>query len=103
MKRQLIALSLGFGAMILATQHAFAQSRCAAHDAVVARLAERYGETRRSVGIAQNSALVEVFASAETGTWTITVTTPNGPTCLVAAGGSFEAVEEELPATGNPA
>jgi hypothetical protein len=104
MKTSLFALSLGFGAMILATQHAFAQSQnCAPHDVVVARLAEKYGETRQSIGIAQNNSVMEVFASLETRTWTITVTTPNGPTCMVAAGEAFERLEEALPAAGNPA
>ena len=50
-----------------------------------------------------NNAVVEVFASDETGTWTITVTTPNGMTCLVASGQSFEALAEALPAKGNDA
>jgi hypothetical protein len=104
MKHQILTLSFGLGALLLATQHAFAQNaNCAPHDAVVARLAERYGETRQSIGIAQNNSVVEVFASAETGTWTITVTMPNGPTCLVAAGAAFENVVEALPPVGAPA
>lgn len=61
---------------------------CAPHDAVVARLAERYGETRQSIGLTDTGAVLEVFA-AETGTWTIIVTGPDGLSCLVAAGRSF--------------
>lgn len=81
-----------------------AQSRnCAPRDAVVERLATGYGETRQSVGLGSNNAIVEVFASSETGSWTITVTSPDGLTCLVASGQSFEAVAEALPATGNDA
>ena len=72
-------------------------------DAVVDRLAEGYGETRQSMGLGANNAVIEVFASAETGTWTITVTTPNGLTCLVASGQSFETLAEALPAKGNDA
>lgn len=70
---------------------------CAPRDAVVERLAEDYGESRKSVGLGANNAVVEVFASEETGTWTITVTTPNGLTCLVASGQSFETLTEALP------
>jgi hypothetical protein len=40
---------------------------------------------------------VEVFASAETGTWTITVTNATGTTCLVASGQAFERLAETLP------
>ena len=76
---------------------------CAAREAVVDRLAEGYGETRQSVGLGRNNSVVEVFASDETGSWTITVTMPGGLTCLVASGQSFESVAEALPAKGNDA
>ena len=103
MKKQLLALSLGMGAMILATQHAFAQqnNNCADRDRVVERLASAYGESRQSIGLAPNNAVVEVFASLETGTWTITVTNTSGVTCLVASGQAFEPTEGDLtPAKG---
>ncbi|MFV2034375.1 MAG: hypothetical protein ACC631_04575, partial [Halocynthiibacter sp.] len=61
MKQQLAALSLGIGALLFATQFAFAQSarNCGERQAVVDRLAERYGESRQSIGIgANNSVLV---------------------------------------------
>ena len=99
MKQQLFALSLGFGGLILATHHAFAQTnpQCAERDTVVAELASRYGETRHGIGIAANNAVMEVFASTETGSWTITVTLANGMTCLMASGQDYEALAEDLP------
>lgn len=102
MKRQFLALSLGVGAMLLATQHAFAQqnNNCAARERVVERLASTYGESRQSIGLAPNNSVVEVFASLETGTWTITVTNPSGLTCLVASGQAFEATNDLTPAKG---
>lgn len=103
MTKRLTVLSFGIGAMILAADHAFAQANCHSHDLVVSRLAERYGESRQSIGLSADNAVVEVFASLETGTWTITVTRPGGPTCLVASGHAFQALDEELPVTGNPA
>ena len=51
----------------------------------------------------RNNAMVEVFASEETGSWTILVTMPTGVTCLVASGEAFEEVAEVLPAQGNDA
>jgi hypothetical protein len=75
---------------------------CAPRDLVVARLADRYAETRQSVGLGSNNALVEVFASVATGSWTITVTAPNGVTCLLASGQAFEALTEALPPAGDP-
>ena len=75
-----MTLSFGIGAMILATGHAFGQSaeqgarNCGQREMVLQRLASRYGESRQSIGLGSNNQVVEVFASLETGTWTITVT-----------------------------
>ncbi|MCX7561036.1 hypothetical protein OS190_15815 [Sulfitobacter sp. F26204] len=76
---------------------------CAAHDTVVARLAEGYGETRQMMGLGANNAIVEVFASEQTGSWTITVTVAGGLTCLVASGQAFEVLAEAKPAKGKDA
>jgi hypothetical protein len=76
---------------------------CAPHAMVVERLADGYGESRQSIGLAANNAVVEIFASTESGTWTIVVTMPGGPTCLVASGQAFEHVAESLPNLDPPA
>jgi hypothetical protein len=91
-----LAIGLGPGAAL----PVFAQStNCGAHDVVVARLATGYGESRQSIALGANNTVVETFASAETGSWTITVTTPDGPTCLVASGQSYQYLAEALPNT----
>ncbi|MCF2869589.1 hypothetical protein L0664_00800 [Octadecabacter sp. G9-8] len=83
---------------ILLASSAHAQSgNCAPHSAVVERLAAGYGETRQSIGMGADNTVVEVFASLETGTWTITVTQAGGPTCLVASGQAFQVLAEALP------
>jgi hypothetical protein len=99
------ALTAAAALYIASTSDVAAQNarNCAPRESVVDRLAEGYGETRQSMGLGANNAVIEVFASAETGTWTITVTTPNGLTCLVASGQSFETLAEALPAKGNDA
>ena len=76
---------------------------CGPRELVVTRLAEGYGETRQSMGLGANNAVIEVFASDESGTWTILVTSPNGMTCLVASGQAFETLAEALPAKGSDA
>jgi hypothetical protein len=100
MTRMLLSLSLAFGGMIVATRHAAANPQCAPRDQVIETLAQTYGETRRSLGIAANNAVMELYAADDTGTWTLTVTLPDGTTCLVASGQGYEAVTEELPAKG---
>lgn len=76
-----------------------ADARCADHATVVERLATGYGETRQSIGLGSNNEVVEVFASLETGTWTIAVTPAGGLTCLVASGEAFQQLTEALPNT----
>lgn len=89
---------------ILFAGSASAQSRnCATHAVVVERLASGYGETRQSIGMGADNSVVEVFASLETGTWTITMTRAGGPTCLVASGQAFQVLAEALPNTDSGA
>lgn len=70
-----------------------AQQNCAPREVVVEELANQYGETRSAIGLAKDY-LMEVFRSQETGTWTITITHPNGIMCLAASGQSFEELDE---------
>ncbi len=101
--RLMFALSFGFAVLILATQNAFAAANCAERSVVLNELAVKYHETRRAMGIAANSVVMEMFASAASGTWTLTVTTPDGMTCLVASGDGYEPVSDTLPTPGDPA
>ncbi len=78
-------------------------SNCAPRATVVGRLATKFGETRQSMGLGTNNSVIEVFASDDTGTWTITVTRTDGTTCLVASGQAFEALAEVLPPEGQDA
>ena len=105
MMNTMFKMTMGLGLMVLAAGHVSAETRrnCAPRDVVLERLADGYGETRQSIGLGANDAVVEVFASDETGTWTITVTTASGVTCLVASGQSFETLAEALPPKGNDA
>jgi len=67
-----------------------ARTLCADRDQIVGTLTGYFGETARSWGMGPAGRIVEIFASEETGTWTITVTAPDGTTCLVASGNSWE-------------
>jgi hypothetical protein len=96
---------LSAGALLAAASLVEAQQlrHCAPRDKVVERLASQYGETRQSMGLGANNAVMEVFASLESGSWTITVTMANGITCLVASGQAFEELAEALPPKGDDA
>jgi hypothetical protein len=103
MSQQMFALSFGLAAVLAATQIAHSAPQCDSREAVTALLADRYNETRRSVGIAGQSAVMELFAAEDTGTWSITMTLPDGQMCLMASGSNYETLAEELPAKGDPA
>ena len=101
--KEVLAFVAGFAA-IAAASSAEAQSprTCGARALIVERLAEDYGERRRSMGLGANNSVMEVYASDETGTWTITLTMPNGMMCLVASGRAFEALRDAEVAEGTP-
>lgn len=101
MKVKLAVLALAAAA--IGPLPALAQGQnCGNRTLVVERLTSKYGESRQSIGMAPQGRVVEVFASLETGTWTITVTMPNGMTCLVASGQSFEPLDERVEPAGIP-
>ena len=97
-RRALLGLII-FGGTTVAS---YAQGVCGQRDAILDRLASHYGETRRGMGLGANNGIVEVFASDETGTWTITVTMPDGRMCLVASGESYEDSMDPLKTSGTP-
>jgi len=72
---------------------------CAERASLVSQLETRHGEVRRSVGLQQDSGVIETYANVETGTWTIIITLPTGLSCLVAVCENWR--EEDL-VSGNP-
>ena len=70
---------------------------CDLHEKVTAHLAKKYGEAVTALGVSNYGALVEVLANLETGTWTIIVTAPGGPACLVGAGEGWRTIDKLLP------
>lgn len=78
----------------LAASPAIAQQACAPHEIVAERLGERYGESRAGLGLTHDNYILEVWANPDSGTWTITMTAPGGPTCLAAAGEGWQALSE---------
>jgi hypothetical protein len=80
-----------------------AGAQCAPRDTVLGQLGQTWGETRHGMGLAANAGVMELFANPDTGSWTITVTLPDGMTCLVASGQAFEATADDASAQGDPA
>ncbi|MGR3712857.1 MAG: hypothetical protein ACU0A6_07030 [Shimia sp.] len=90
MFKRLIGGAVLFGMAATAPPLAAQALHCAARDRVVERLESRFSEVLTGGGLqgAANSGatLVEVWASKETGTFTVILTNPQGVSCIVAAG-----------------
>lgn len=67
-----------------------AQSSCVPPPVMVERLAGGYGEIVIGRGFAPNGALIELYISEETGSWTVTATMPGGPSCMLITGEAWE-------------
>lgn len=89
-----VVVALGALLMWLATP-ARAMGMCGLRADFVAALNGKYSETRKAVALAGQTSLVEVFNS-KAGTWTILVTTPDGMTCIIAAGKGWEDLPVEI-------
>ena len=89
LRSTILALAVTGGAAQAQEQH------CSDHETMVRHLAEGWGESRQSIGLDAGNSVVELFASPETGTWTLTQA--GGETCMVASGHAWEMVAESLP------
>ena len=87
---------------VLLAMPATAQNNCAARPVVVQRLQDVYGETRQTIGMDERGTVLEWWGSVESGTWTITITMPDGMTCLANSGNGFSILAEALPPQGDP-
>ncbi|MEM9045640.1 MAG: hypothetical protein AAGC81_13185 [Pseudomonadota bacterium] len=90
----ILAITAFSAALTLAPAQTAAQSMvCGVRAKIIQQLAERYGETALSRGVARGSGVVEFYVNPESGSWTIVVTNTKGVSCLMAAGEAFEPIQ----------
>jgi hypothetical protein len=63
-----------------------AQLVCADRAALLSAIEEGYGETTAAFGLSDNGEVFENLAAPDGKTWSLLVTTPEGSSCLIAAG-----------------
>ena len=92
---------LAFAATLLTfAPLATAQQACLARDAAVTQLESQHAERAVARGlVTRGAAMAELFV-AETGTWTVIVTDPQGRACIVASGKDWSSI---TPVSGEPA
>jgi len=94
------SVTLGLGFVIVAATPVFAQAQqCDSRDKILATLAAKYSEAPVAVGLTSKGGLVEVLSTGDGNTWTIIMSTPDGKSCLVAAGEGWR--EKEAVAMNN--
>lgn len=81
-------------AALVLSAPALGQPQCNDRDDVLELLSKKYKETPIAAGVTNTGGLVEVLTDGESGTWTIIVTTPQGMSCLVAAGEGWRNMEQ---------
>jgi hypothetical protein len=84
----LAALALLCGSVVSQPAEA-APKLCGERDQILKRLEQVHEETPQAIGLAGDGGVVEVLVSPAGG-WTMLVTYPERPTCVVAAGPAWE-------------
>ncbi len=86
-----LGLSALVCAAIVASSPVANAAQCGKSDKVIAFLGKKYKEQIKGMGLVGTKGYMQLFV-AETGTWTVLLTTPEGVSCIVAAGDSFETI-----------
>ena len=91
--RPIIAAAL---AALIISPSVAAQPACYTRKAVKQHLSKNFQERSMALGVANNGGVVELFTAKDGKTWTLVITLPHGPTCLLAAGKDWEALPKVL-------
>lgn len=86
-----VILGLSAGATDASAQSQAARM-CAPPEALAQKLNSEFGEAVTAEGVDAGGNLVQVYTS-ENGTWTIAVTLPGGPSCIVSTGEGWADLE----------
>ncbi|MBI2718907.1 MAG: hypothetical protein HYX36_09110 [Rhizobiales bacterium] len=76
-----------------------AQMVCGDRTVILKALNGKYQEMPNGMGLAGEKTLVELY-TAKTGSWTILMTQPGGPSCIIATGQSWEQIPQPQKLTG---
>ena len=79
----IFAVTIAFLTAIDAAQAAL---QCDQRAKVLGHLAQKYKEAPVAIGVTNSGKVVEVLTTSDGDTWTIIISTPDGTSCLVAAG-----------------
>ena len=81
---------LAAATLTVSTAAMAAPMACSPRTDVLTQLSSKFKEAPVAIGLANNGGLLEVLTAGDGATWTIIITMPNGVSCLVAAGESWQ-------------
>jgi hypothetical protein len=90
MRKLVPVVSITVAAFLFPALASAAPLLCGERSDVLTKLAVDFRERPASVALTNDGQLLEVMKSDNKLTWTILITNPNGVTCLVAAGESWQ-------------
>jgi hypothetical protein len=79
-------VSIGMSFNVAAQQN----GRCLPHDEMLKHLSQQFKEKPVAMGVSDNGSLLELFATPDGATWTALVTRPNGVSCVVMSGDTWQ-------------
>ncbi len=92
------ALAAGLAVLTPGLAHA----ACADRDSLTDKLTENYGEGLAAGGLRTEEQVLEIWASPDTGTWTVLVTNTEGVACIMASGTDWHQQKPDLALAGTP-
>ncbi|WP_386684070.1 hypothetical protein [Loktanella sp. R86503] len=101
MRNRTAHLLLAFSLITMLAPRVFAQNAaCLSSHDMPAALARTYDEHLLATALTQYDMLIALYVSAK-GTWTMTVSRPDGPACIIASGHDFNLAHRDglVPAT----
>ena len=87
-----VLAAFAFAGGALFSPSAEAARVCGDRDELLKRLEQRHEETPQAIGLSADGGVLEVLVSPSGG-WTILVTYPKRPTCVVAVGEAWQALQ----------
>ena len=78
--------------ILFSTSIAQAQTYCGNADEIKKRLSNKYSESVVAAGVTAGGWALEIMASEDGSTYTILATDPNGVTCVLGTGHSWEQI-----------
>lgn len=92
-----------FALIFISPALAASSPQCDERGKIIEYMEKKYKETTIAAGVTSGGGLVEVLSTADGGTWTIIITSPQGMSCLMSAGEGWRVQKSKLQPTDSGA